>query len=216
MRYAFYISGHSGRLTKYLGSVDEQIKRQIVLVLSEYPLEDGINSLLQSNNISVEIINDKELEGDRKSKNRQISDFFMKKLDEYNIDYMISHGAHLLSGELLEKYKYKLINLHPAILPMYPGARAIDQAVEHGNTLLVGNTAHFIDAGMDTGPIIMQSVVPLKAFTDTLDYDEVLDIQLEMLDKLIHVINEGRLCVVDNKAIIRGADYHKHSIFPFV
>ena len=77
MRYAFYISGHSGRLTKYLGSVNEQIKRQIVLVLSEYPLEDGINSLLQSNNISVEIINDKELEGDRKSKNRQISDFFM-------------------------------------------------------------------------------------------------------------------------------------------
>lgn len=47
---------------------------------------------------------------------------------------------------------------------MFPGIKAIDQASDYGNVLLVGNTAHFIDSGVDTGPIIMQSVIPIMNF----------------------------------------------------
>lgn len=97
---------------------------------------------------------------------------------------------------------------------MFPGVKSIDQAVNYGNVLLVGNTAHFIDAGMDTGKIIMQSVIPVKHFLDTQDYDVVLDLQIEMLHKLIHVIDDNRLHVIYDRVIIDGADYSRNVIFP--
>ena len=144
----------------------------------------------------------------------QISNFILERLEKNTIDYMFSFGSHILSGELLERYSYKLINFHPAILPMFPGVKSIDQAVNYGNVLLVGNTAHFIDAGMDTGKIIMQSVIPVKHFLDTQDYDVVLDLQIEMLNKLIRVIDDNRLRVINDKVIIDGADYSRNVIFP--
>lgn len=143
-----------------------------------------------------------------------ISDFILEKLVEHGIDYCISFGSHILSGDLLKQYENKLINFHPAILPMFPGVKSIDQAVDHGNVLLVGNTAHFIDSGMDTGPIIMQSVIPLKAFRDTKDYDIVLDLQIEMLNKLLKVLEGNRLHFVNGYPVIEGADYNRNMIFP--
>lgn len=154
------------------------------------------------------------MDGDRKKKNRLISDFILEKLTEYDIDYCFSFGSHILSGELLKSYENKLINFHPAILPMFPGRKSIDQAEEHGNILLVGNTAHFIDSGMDTGPIIMQSVIPLKSFSDTNDYNIVLDLQIEMLNKLLNILESNRLHFVKGMPFIDGADYNKSMIFP--
>ena len=107
----------------------------------------------------------------------------LELFEEYNIDYMFSFGSHILSGELLKKYENRLINFHPSILPMFPGK------------------------------IIMQSVIPIQAFWESNDYDVVLDIQIEMLNKLIIVLNEDRL-IVDGKPIIKGADYSKGIIFP--
>lgn len=216
MRYAFYISGRSGRLFKFLKQANmEFIKKEIKLVISDAQIDEKLQVILTKCGISAEIIEDKKLEGDRKKKNRLISDFMLKKLIVYEIDYCISFGSHILSGDLLKKYKNKLINFHPAILPMFPGIKSIDQAVDHGNVLLVGNTAHFIDSGMDTGMVIMQSVIPLKAFRNTRDYDIVLDLQIEMLNKLLKVLDEGRLQIINGVPTINGADYMKSVIFPY-
>lgn len=212
--YSFYISGQSGRLTKAIQQFPQNILKETALVISDAVVNPQLQGLLEENHIPLETIEDGALPGTRKEKNLQISDFILCKLQEYKIDYLISFGSHLLCGELLEKYQYRLINFHPAILPMFPGQRAIDQAVEHGNAFLIGNTAHFIDAGMDTGKIIMQSVIPTKHFLDTQDYDAVLDLQLEMLTKLIRVIDENRLHIIDGRAVIDGADYSRSMIFP--
>lgn len=214
MRYAFYISGRSGRLTKAIEQFGGDILEKIILVVSDAKVEPNLRELLKENHIALETINDADLIGTRKEKNLQISNFILEQLEKNTIDYMFSFGSHILSGELLERYSYKLINFHPAILPMFPGVKSIDQAVNYGNVLLVGNTAHFIDAGMDTGKIIMQSVIPVKHFLDTQDYDVVLDLQIEMLNKLIRVIDDNRLRVSNEKAIIDGADYSRNVIFP--
>lgn len=214
MRYAFYISGRSGRLTKAIEQFGGDILEKIILVVSDAKVEPGLCALLKEHHIALETINDADLIGTRKEKNLQISNFILEQLEKSTIDYMFSFGSHILSGELLERYSYKLINFHPAILPMFPGVKSIDQAVNYGNVLLVGNTAHFIDAGMDTGKIIMQSVIPVKHFLDTQDYDVVLDLQIEMLSKLIRVIDDNRLRVINDKVIIDGADYSRNVIFP--
>lgn len=216
MNYAFYISGRSGRLFKFLKQADTALLRGggVKLVVSDALIEEQLKTFLIEYDITTAIIDDKKLDGDRKKKNRLISDFILEKLTEYDIDYCFSFGSHILSGELLKSYENKLINFHPAILPMFPGRKSIDQAEEHGNILLVGNTAHFIDSGMDTGPIIMQSVIPLKSFSDTNDYNIVLDLQIEMLNKLLNILESNRLHFVKGMPFIDGADYNKSMIFP--
>lgn len=99
----------------------------------------------------------------RGKKNLELSNNLLQVLREYEIDYCFSFGAHILKGKLLEEYENRIINFHPSLLPAYPGIKSIDRAIADKVNLL-GNTVHFIDAGMDTGPIIMQSVIPSVAF----------------------------------------------------
>lgn len=213
-KYAFYISHRSGRLYKFINQASTEVLSQIKLVVSDYDIVDELKNLLLDKQIPFVIINYPELAGDTNIiKNSELSDKMLELFEEYNIDYMFSFGSHILSGELLKKYENRLINFHPSILPMFPGKNSIDQAVNHGNTFLIGNTAHLMDEGMDTGKIIMQSVIPIQAFLEGNDYDVVLDIQIDMLNKLIYVLNEDRL-IVDGKAIIKGANYNKGVIFP--
>lgn len=100
---------------------------------------------------------------------------------------------------------------------MFPGLNAIDQAADsEKSVLLIGNTAHFVDEGIDTGKIIMQSVIPLDAFLFNKDYDIVLDIIIEMITKLIAIIENNRLQIINDRPFIEGADYTKYSIFPYI
>ena len=151
MNYGFYISKKSSRLTKFLKQEGNLFAKDLKIVISDYPVDPKQKKQFLDFGLEVIEYDYKILPGEHnKEKNLELSNRIMRILDEYSIDYCISFGSHILAGELLEKYKYHLINFHPALLPMFPGRAAVDQAVEHGNVLLVGNTAHFIDDGMDT------------------------------------------------------------------
>ncbi len=67
----------------------------------------------------------------------------------------------IISPEFVKKYKNKIINIHPALLPSFKGLDSQKQALEHG-VKFSGCTVHFVDTGMDTGPIIIQAVVKVK------------------------------------------------------
>lgn len=218
MRFAFYISGKSTRLLHYLTHEYRQSKPDISVIVSEYKVEDRLNKILKELGIPVSIFEYKNLKGiNNKEKNLELSEKIMNKLDYYEVDYCFSFGSHILSGQLLKKYEYHLINFHPSLLPMFSGQNAIDQAVEAKNIFLVGNTAHFIDNGIDTGKIIMQSVIPIQNFFDSSgNYDSVLNLQTTMLDQLIGIINDNRLNVEGDRVRIQGADYAKSHIYPFI
>ena len=84
-------------------------------------------------------------------------------LKEAGVDIVCLAGfMRLVKHPLLEVFPNKIINIHPSILPAYPGLMAWKQAVEDGATES-GCTVHYVDAGMDTGPIIMQAKVPVLA-----------------------------------------------------
>lgn len=212
-KYAFYISGKSSRLLKYLNSTNNT--SHIHLVFSDCPIDKKLASVLSEKNIFSTSINYSDLDHSTTEKRHFLSEYLMRHLIDHNIDYCFSFGEHILVGDLLTKYKNKIINFHPSILPMYPGLNAIDQAIKANSTILVGNTAHFIDSSIDGGPIIMQSVIPLQAFfNNNNNYDIILDIQIEMLKKIITLLDSNRIQIINNKVIISGANYNIHHLYP--
>lgn len=92
----------------------------------------------------------------------------LKKLREYEIDFVILAGyMRLIGPTLLEAYGGKIINIHPSLLPSFPGKDAIGQALKAG-VGVTGVTIHYVDAGMDTGPVIAQEAVQVSE-NDTRD-----------------------------------------------
>lgn len=91
-----------------------------------------------------------------------------KIIDSLSPDFIVLAGyMRVLTEDFVRKYKWKIINIHPALLPSFPGVEAQRQALEYG-VKFSGCTVHFVDEGVDSGPIILQRVVPVFD-TDTLE-----------------------------------------------
>ncbi|MUV07808.1 phosphoribosylglycinamide formyltransferase [Planococcaceae bacterium Storch 2/2-2] len=90
----------------------------------------------------------------------------VKQLHEKDVEWVVLAGYMRLVGDtLLDAFPNRILNIHPSLLPSFPGLDAIRQAVRHG-VKVTGVTVHYVDQGMDTGPIIMQRAV------DVVDGDE--------------------------------------------
>jgi phosphoribosylglycinamide formyltransferase 1 len=101
----------------------------------------------------------------------------LQKLNDHNVEFIVLAGYMRLIGQtLLSAYQGRIVNIHPSLLPAFPGKDAIGQALTAG-VELSGVTIHFVDEGMDTGPIIEQQSVKL-------DEGETL----ESLQKKIHAV----------------------------
>lgn len=166
MNIAFYISGQSARLMKFFKEAADAEKAEVKLVFSDRKVEPNLKKVITDLNIPLYERDFSEFEGNtREEKRISFSNELLNELLAHKVDYAFSFGHHIIAGEILTVYKNKIINFHPSVLPMFPSFNAIDQAVNYSKSvLLTGNTAHFIDAGMDSGPIIMQYVVPLQTF----------------------------------------------------
>jgi phosphoribosylglycinamide formyltransferase 1 len=89
-----------------------------------------------------------------------------KAIDEYVPDYVISAGfMRLLGPAVLDRFTGRVINTHPALLPAFPGAQGVRDALAYG-VKVTGCTLHVVDAGVDTGPIIAQAVVTVEPDDD--------------------------------------------------
>ena len=87
---------------------------------------------------------------------------YIKALKSADVDYIILAGfMRMIKNGLLNAFPYKIINIHPALLPAFPGLHSWKQALDYG-AKFAGCTVHFVDAGMDSGPIIAQAAVPIE------------------------------------------------------
>ncbi len=86
---------------------------------------------------------------------------YIKTLKENDVDLVVLAGfMRMVKSGLLEAFPRKIINIHPALLPAFPGLNSWKQALDYG-VKFAGCTVHYVDAGMDTGPIIAQAAVPV-------------------------------------------------------
>lgn len=116
-------------------------------------------------------------------------------------DWLESHGVELivlagfmelLTREFVERFRGRMINVHPALLPSFPGLHAIEQALEHG-VRVTGVTVHFVDEGVDSGPIILQRAIELPyASPDLAEIEARLhEVEHELLPQAIRLIARG-------------------------
>ncbi len=101
----------------------------------------------------------------------------------------------ILSPRFVEAYRYRIMNIHPALLPSFPGLHAQRQALEYG-VKVSGCTVHFVDEGVDTGPIIVQKAVPVREDdTEETLAARILEKEHEAYPEAVRLFFEGRLRV---------------------
>jgi len=209
MNYAFYVSNKANRLKKIIRE-NNNFLNDVSLVFSECKSTKYLEKDLK--NIEIDYILYDYSEIKQKDKNLAMSNELLQKLINYKIDYCFSFGSHILKGKILDVYKNKIINFHPSLLPSFPGQMAIDQALDAGAKIL-GNTAHFIDEGIDTGPIIMQNILS-KEIYKTHGYDGILDNQIPMLYKIYDCLENDKIKIKNRNVTIENANYRMNTFFP--
>lgn len=209
IRFAFYVSGNASRLLKLIDQYPKVIENTFLVINDEAP-NPILENLLKTLNINyIEFCyKQKKIIGNKR--NIYISKMLLSKFQEFKIDYSFCFGGRILTGKVLEFYKNKIINFHPAILPMFPGVKSIDKALK-SNSFLLGNTAHFIDDGMDTGPVIMQSILQNYNF---INYEDVLGLQLPMISQIFLWLVQDRLIINGTKVTVKDANYKNVSFYP--
>jgi phosphoribosylglycinamide formyltransferase-1 len=131
------------------------------IVISNNPDAKGLK-IAQKMGVPTKIIQSKGFDGTRWEYDQRI----IKALEENGVTsknglVCLAGFMRIISPEFSTKYKNKIINIHPALLPAFPGLHAQKQALDYG-VKYSGCTVHFVDSGVDTGPIILQEIVPLK------------------------------------------------------
>ena len=112
--------------------------------------------------INIEVIESKNFKGSSTEYDKKI----MGTLSDYGVTprnglVCLAGFMRIISPGFVKKYKNKIINIHPALLPAFPGLNSQKQALDYG-AKYSGCSVHFVDAGMDTGPVIIQAVVEIK------------------------------------------------------
>ncbi len=127
-------------------------------------------------------------------------------LEVHQVELVCLAGfMRLLTPTFLAAFPGRIMNIHPALLPAFPGLHAQRQALEHG-VRVAGCTVHFVDEGVDTGPIVLQAAVP--AFDD--DTEETLSARIlveehKVYPQAIQLFAEGRLEIKGRRVFIREA-----------
>lgn len=119
-------------------------------------------------------------------------------------DWIEEHGAglvvlagymQLLTPGFIHRFPNRIVNVHPALLPSFPGLDAIGQALEHG-VKVTGVTVHFVDEGVDTGPVIAQRAVPIPADRDRDRLEsEIHAVEHELLPEAVRLVASGRVWI---------------------
>lgn len=131
------------------------------VVISNKPTAKGLK-IAQKMGVKIEVIESKGFKGTRWEYDKQIIDILTKHGVTPKKGLVCLAGfMRIISPEFVKKYKHRMMNIHPALLPAFPGLDAQKQAVDYG-AKYSGCTVHFVDAGVDTGPIILQDVVKIK------------------------------------------------------
>ncbi len=125
---------------------------------------------------------------DREARDAAIGDW----AEELGADLIVLAGyMQLLSPSLVARFRERIINVHPALLPSFPGLDAIGQALEHG-VRVTGVTIHFVDEGVDSGPIILQRAVPLPYTRDRAELEAAIHrVEHELLPEAVRLIASG-------------------------
>jgi phosphoribosylglycinamide formyltransferase-1 len=152
------VSGRGSNMVALLEGVRSgRIPAEIGVVVSNKPSAPALEKA-RSFGVPTAVVPQKEFRGrDREEHDRAVQ----AKLDEAGVEAICLAGyMRILSPWLVERYRHRILNIHPSLLPAFPGLHGQRQALEYG-VRVTGCTVHMVDAELDHGPIIVQAAVPV-------------------------------------------------------
>jgi phosphoribosylglycinamide formyltransferase-1 len=131
---------------------------------------------------------------------------YLEALRKAEVDLVVLAGfMRILKGEFLRIFANKVINIHPALLPSFPGLEAWKQALQYG-VKFTGVTVHFVDQGIDTGPIIAQETVPVfPGDTPETLHARIQEVERKIYPAAIAALARGEVCVGGRRIHLRSA-----------
>ncbi|MBQ4614688.1 MAG: phosphoribosylglycinamide formyltransferase [Akkermansia sp.] len=158
LRLAVLGSGSGSNCQSIFNAIDDgRLDAEVVIVLSDNP-DAYILERARQRGVRAEVM---DCQGYKNKFPLDVQEALAQQLTELKIDLVCLAGfMRLVKEPLLAAFPRRILNIHPALLPAFPGVEAWKQALEAGATQ-AGCTVHYVDAGMDTGEIIMQAYVPV-------------------------------------------------------
>jgi phosphoribosylglycinamide formyltransferase-1 len=172
------------------------------VVLSNRTDAAGLKIALEKFGISTEIVPSGGLKGWDYDK-KVIS--VLRKYDvtsEYGL-ICLAGFMRLISAEFVKEYPMRILNIHPALLPSFPGLHAQKQAIEYG-VKVSGCTVHFVDEGLDSGPIVLQRAVNvMDSDTEEQLSARILRKEHELYPEAVSLFAEGKIKIIGRKVILK-------------
>lgn len=195
MNIVVLISGRGSNLQAIINAVEAgKISAKVSCVISNVPSAFGLERAKQ-HNIQTSIVNSKDFK-DKTGYEAAL----LKAIDEHSPDLICLAGyMRIVGADIIKKYKGKIINIHPALLPSFPGLHGQKQALDYG-VKVSGCTVHFVDEGCDTGPVILQRTVPvLENDTEATLSARILEEEHKAYPEAIRLFTQGKLKIEGRK-----------------
>jgi phosphoribosylglycinamide formyltransferase-1 len=198
MRFAVFASGRGTNLQAIIRAVKKgKINAELALVVSD---NKSAYALKRAKRAKIKTV---VVEAKNFSSRENYDTEIVKILEQENIDFIVLAGfMRIITPVLINKFRNKILNIHPALLPSFKGTHAIADAFDYG-VRFTGVTVHFVDEKMDHGPIILQGLVKIKED----DTAETLEAQIHKVEhkiypEAIRLFSEGKIKIEGRKVRI--------------
>ena len=191
-RLAVLLSGRGSNFEAIASNIAAgKLDAEIAVVISNRPLAEGLN-VAERLGLKTIAVDSKGVE--RETFDRQIAAI----IDGHNVDLVVLAGyMRLLSSAFVRHYALRIVNIHPSLLPAFPGLDAQHQAFEHG-VKIAGCSVHFVDEQLDSGPIILQAAVTVE------DSDTPDTLSARILEQEHRIYSEGIARILSGRWRIEG------------
>lgn len=195
------VSGRGSNLQAIIDNIEQgKLSAEVAVVISDqadaYALERAKQHGIPGVHVSA---------SGYRGKRDDYDALLVKELQKHAVELVVLAGfMRIITPTLLRAFPGRVINIHPALLPSFPGLHVQKAALEHG-VRFSGCTVHFVDEGMDTGPIIIQAVVPvLDDDTENTLSARILKQEHVIYSRAIQLFAEGRLRIEGRRVLIAG------------
>lgn len=194
---AILVSGRGSNMEAILRSIRDGTIKGVVpkVVISNRPNVRALD-VARHYNVDTQVIDDNGKKGADWEYDKRIVECLKERdVRPDNGLVCLAGFMRIMSKEFVQLYRWRVMNIHPSLLPAFPGLNAQRQALEYG-VKITGCTVHFIDEGVDTGPIILQEAVEVRDDDDVESLaSRILEKEHEIYPRAVRLFAEGRLRV---------------------
>ncbi|MGE5381037.1 MAG: phosphoribosylglycinamide formyltransferase [Methylocystaceae bacterium] len=199
LRLGVLASGRGSNFAAIMRAIEGgRLNARVAVLISDQPQAPAL-SLARGFGVPAEVISPRQF-----ADKSQFEDALAQACQKFQVEVVVLAGfMRLLGAGFLSRYPQRVVNIHPALLPAFPGLNAQKQAVEYG-VRFSGCTVHLVDEGMDSGPIIMQAAVPVEPDDDEHTLAErILKEEHRLYPQALQLMADNRLIIRDRRVYIK-------------